>query len=69
MLEKQEAEKMAKDSEAVSKITTGILNDCLFSDEPEKLGAQKYVTNYHIDTEIGLRLFADTIKKYGLHVV
>lgn len=27
---------------------------------------QKCVTNYDIDSEVGLRLFADTIKKHGL---
>lgn len=27
------------------------------------------VESYHIDTEIGLRLFADTIRKHGLHAV
>jgi len=26
----------------------------------------KFVTNYHIDSEVGLRLFADTLKLHGL---
>lgn len=27
---------------------------------------EAFVTSYHIDTEVGLRLFVDTIKKHGL---
>lgn len=34
--------------------------------EPEYLGKRGAVTCYHIDTEIGLRLFADTIRKHGM---
>ncbi len=39
---------------------------CVFSDNPPLLEARAFVESYHIDTEIGLRLFADTIRKYGL---
>ncbi len=37
-----------------------------FSDNPEELGARLGVTSYHIDTEVGLRLFADTLKVHSL---
>lgn len=38
----------------------------LFVDDPKSYGVG-YVTTYHIDSEIGLRLFADTLRKHGLH--
>lgn len=38
----------------------------IFSDNPTSVGASAFVTSYHIDTEVGLRLFADTIRKHGL---
>lgn len=42
-----------------------IKDTCVFSDNPPLLDARAFVESYHIDTEIGLRLFADTIRKYG----
>lgn len=33
----------------------------VFSDDPASLGAQAFVKLYHIDSEVGLRLFVDTI--------
>jgi hypothetical protein len=37
------------------------------SREDPNLGVMAaYVTSYHIDSVLGLRIFADTIKKYGL---
>lgn len=38
----------------------------IFSDDPESAGAQAYVEGYHIDSEAGLLLFANTIRKHGL---
>lgn len=38
----------------------------IFSDDPASVGALAFLTSYHIDTEIGLRLFADTIRKHRL---
>lgn len=35
----------------------------LFSGDPASLGAKQLVTSYHIDTEVGLRIFADTIRE------
>lgn len=34
------------------------------SDDPSM--GQGFIESYHIDTEVGLRLFADTLKKHGL---
>jgi hypothetical protein len=39
-----------------------------FSDDPASIGAKAYITSYHIDSELGLRIFADTIKKHGLNI-
>lgn len=38
----------------------------IFNDDPSGVGAKPYIESYHIDTEVGLRFFADTVKKYGL---
>ena len=38
----------------------------VYSDDPAATDAQEFVTSYHIDSEIGLRLFADTMRKHGL---
>lgn len=38
----------------------------VFSDDPEAVGAKQYVTVYHIDTEVGLRVFVDTLRAHGL---
>jgi hypothetical protein len=35
----------------------------VFSDDPKSLGASAFVESYHIDTEIGLRVFADSIRR------
>jgi hypothetical protein len=40
--------------------------DNVFSDHIAAVGAQEFVMSYHIDSEVGLRLFADTIRKYSL---
>ena len=32
----------------------------------KEIDGKQYVMSYHIDSEVGLRLFADTIKKHGL---
>lgn len=38
----------------------------LFSDNPAELGATRGITTYHIDTEVGLRVFADTLRAHSL---
>ncbi len=45
---------------------TELAKQYIFSDDPSAAGAQEFIKVYHIDTEVGLRLFADTIKKHGL---
>lgn len=35
-----------------------------FTDTPEEVGA-RYVTSYHIDTELGLYIFANAVKAYN----
>mgnify|MGYP001617897671 CR=1 FL=1 len=44
----------------------GLPKEFIYSDDPAAGGTQAGVTNYHIDSEVGLRLFADTIRKHGL---
>jgi hypothetical protein len=38
----------------------------VFSDDPTSLGAQLFITSYHIDTEVGLRIFTDAIRTHIL---
>lgn len=38
----------------------------VYSDDPRASTAQLFVDRYHIDSEIGLRIFADTLRKHGL---
>lgn len=38
----------------------------IFTDDPVAHGAKPFVTTYHVDTEIGLRIFVDTLKAHGL---
>jgi hypothetical protein len=35
-------------------------------DDPAAKDAKQYVTCYHIDSEVGLRLFVDTLRKHGV---
>lgn len=38
----------------------------IFHDNPEELGAMCYVNTYHIDSEVGLRLFCDMVREHEL---
>jgi hypothetical protein len=38
----------------------------IFSNDPESLDAKQFVTSYHIDSEVGLRVFVDTLFKHQL---
>lgn len=38
----------------------------IFSDDPESVGAKQFVTSYHIDSEVGLRVFVETLFKHEL---
>lgn len=39
--------------------------DYVFVENPSRVG-QGFITSYHIDTELGLRIFADTLKRHQL---
>ena len=43
-----------------------LAKEFVFSDDPAAEEANEYVDCYHIDSEAGLRVFADTIRKHGL---
>jgi len=57
----------AGDSEPLNEFIQKILADktIAFVEDPS-FNAKAFITSYHIDTEVGLRLFADTLKKHGL---
>jgi len=40
--------------------------EIVFSDDISAVGAQEFAMSYHIDSEVGLRLFADTMRRYSL---
>jgi len=45
----------------------GYRDKIIFVDDPiNEPGVRAFIDSYHIDSEIGLRYFADTVKKYGL---
>lgn len=60
----QEAEWIAF-SETLPSLKTE-MEKYIFNDNPSSVGAKPFIESYHIDTEIGLRLFADTLKKHYL---
>jgi hypothetical protein len=37
--------------------------DLVFSDDPESIGAERFVESYHIDSELGLYIFANAIRE------
>jgi hypothetical protein len=45
----------------------GYRDKIIFVDDPiNEPGVRAFIDSYHIDSELGLRYFADTIKKHGL---
>lgn len=46
-------------------IVKKVLEEYRFVDDPAAEGSG-FVVSYHIDTELGLRIFADTLKRHGL---
>lgn len=44
-----------------------LLEKHAFHDNPAEIG-KPFVSSYHIDSDVGLRVFADAIKKHGLHL-
>jgi hypothetical protein len=52
---------------SIAEIGHKVLNTCYFADPPWSYpGVKGFVDLYHIDSERGLRLFADTVKRHGL---
>lgn len=43
-----------------------VFGHLLFSDDPASLGATQFVTSYHIDSEVGLRVFVDALRAHDL---
>lgn len=63
--EQKKCERYAKCGGALAEVANRVLSDPKnrFVDDPGAVGAG-FLTGYHIDSEIGLRLFADTLKKH-----
>lgn len=61
--DRKELDELCKRSSLVS---GSDLDKYRVSDSPTEDGFSAFITLYHIDTEIGLRLFADMIRKYNL---
>ena len=58
--EKVQYEEYIQKSGALKSIANDLLNTCVFSDTPEKIGSA-FVKVYHIDSIIGLRVFVDVL--------
>jgi hypothetical protein len=56
---------LASGSQGMKESAARMLDDCRFVDDPAAVG-RGFVELYHIDSEVGLRLFADTIRRHGL---
>jgi len=41
-----------------------VLDDLVFTDDPQSVGALGFIEHYHIDSQEGLNLYVATIKKY-----
>jgi hypothetical protein len=50
----------------LAKVAQQILDTCTFSDDPVSVGAKGYVTLYHIDSELGLYIFVQALKRHEL---
>lgn len=60
MENKAEMERFASsDSTSLREIALEGLSKYLFSDDPESIGAKPYITLYHVDSDIGLRVLLD----------
>lgn len=56
----------SSDSKFLKEIAEGFREKYLLSNDPEAEGFEGFVTSYHIDTEVGLRVFVDTLRRYRL---
>jgi hypothetical protein len=62
--EKEECECYLKtDSKIMQEIAKKILNESDFAEDPSAVG-EGFVDLYHIDTEVGLRVFSDCLRKH-----
>lgn len=43
-------------------VSRNILEEYIFSDDPEGIGANAFVESYHVDTQLGLYILAEKIK-------
>jgi hypothetical protein len=64
--DKEEICALAEKSEMAAELKKRVLNDpnMRFIKDPTK--GKAFIPFYHIDSEVGLRIFADTLKKYRL---
>jgi hypothetical protein len=56
---------LASSGQGMKESAARMLDDYRFVDNPAAVG-RGFVELYHIDSEVGLRLFADTIRRHGL---
>lgn len=54
------------DSALMRRLCAENVHKYAWSDDPLAIGAAACVAGYHIDSEVGLRLFCDTVRKHGL---
>jgi hypothetical protein len=66
--ERTECEALKDGSGPVARIAQNILADYEFSDEPASIGAAGFVTLYHIDGDLGLRVFVDIVRASAMEV-
>jgi hypothetical protein len=63
IIEQEDANKIIAQSKSEMMVNIGrkILAENLFSDDPSSIGASGFVTTYHIDGDLGLRVFVDVV--------
>ena len=67
MEQKAEWEKYrTSESEFMRKLVADNAHKYAWHDDPASIGAVAFINCYHIDSEVGLRLFCDTVRKHGL---
>lgn len=64
--EKAKCDGLIGSSSSLAVFAQETLDKCLFSDDPESISAKGYVTNYHIDSELGLYIFVQALKHHKL---
>jgi hypothetical protein len=62
--EREKMLEMSRHSQVLAKTFADSLaeKDVTFSDDPPSLRARQFVTLYHIDSEVGLRIFVDAVR-------